>query len=504
MAVVLLHDVLTSAAHRAPDEVALVTDAGTQTFAELSGRVASVATGITTVTEPGDRVAILSENRAEYVECYYAVPRAGRLLVPLNQRLHPDEWLASLRDSGARVLIGETELLERLGEDAARAAGVETIVRLGPGYDDLAATGPRSAPPGARDDDVAWLIGTSGTTGTPKLAMLTHASLLAAVDATFRARPVREDDVFGTPFPLCHVAGYNVLGLHRTARPVVLMRRFEPERLVQLVAEHGITLLSLAPTMIAMLLEDPRTDDRVLASVRSIGYGASAIPAPVLRAAVDRWDCDLSQGYGMTELSGNAVFLGADQHRRAAAGDERLLGAAGFPAPGIELRLDDRTAEILVRGPQVMAGYWQDPEATGRALAGGWLHTGDVGRLDEDGLLTVIDRLKDVIVSGGENVASREVEAVLHRHPGVADVAVIGLPDVRWGERVTAVVVRRPGAGDVTAEDLVALARAHLAGFKTPRTVEFVDELPRNAAGKVLKQRLRDELGAGSAPRDPP
>ena len=157
--------------------------------------------------------------------------------------------------------------------------------------------------------------------------------------------------MFCTPFPLCHVAGYNVLGLHRMARPVVLMRKFDPARLVELIVEHGVTLLSLAPTMIAMLLDDPRTDDRVLASVRSIGYGASAIPAPVLRAAVDRWDCDLSQGYGMTELSGNAVFLGADEHRRAAAGDDRLLGAAGYPAPGVEVRLDERTDEILVRAP---------------------------------------------------------------------------------------------------------------------------------------------------------
>ena len=501
MAIVLLHDGLDQAAGRVPNELALVTDAGVQTFAELSDRVAQVAAGIAAISAPGDRIAILAENRAEYVECYYAVPRSGRLLVPLNQRLHPDEWLGTLAHSGTRVLIAEPELLARLGEDAARAAGVETIVDLDRDDVALAATdSPNTAVDGRA---VAWLIGTSGTTGTPKLAMLTHTSLLAAVDATLTARPVREQDVFGTPFPLCHVAGYNVIGLHRMARPVVLMRRFDPVRLIELVDEHGITLLSLAPTMIAMLLDDPRTDDRVLRSVRSIGYGASAIPAPVLRAAVERWDCDLSQGYGMTELSGNAVFLGADDHRRAAAGDERLLGAAGHAAPGVELRLDGRTDEILVRAPQVMAGYWQAPEATGVALADGWLHTGDVGRIDDDGLVTVVDRLKDVIVSGGENVASREVEAVLHTHPGVADVAVIGLPDERWGERVAAVVVRR--AGDpVTAEELVLLARAHLAGFKAPRRVEFVDELPRNAAGKVLKQLLRAELAAEAAPPDPP
>jgi acyl-CoA synthetase (AMP-forming)/AMP-acid ligase II len=500
MAVVLLHEVLDDAARHAPHEIALITDAGMQTFADLATRVTRVASGITAVTQPGDRVAILAENRSEYVECYYAVPRAGRLLVPLNQRLHPDEWVGALTRSGARVLIAEADLLDRLGIDRVRDVGVETIVGLDAPVDHAyAALGAGGADPApiatGRDTDGAWLIGTSGTTGTPKLAIVTHASLLAAVDATLAARPVRDDDVFCTPFPLCHVAGYNVHGLHRRRRPVVLMRRFDPARLVALIVEHGVTALSLAPTMIAMLLDDPHTDDDVMRSVRSIGYGASAMPAPVLRAAVERWDCDLSQGYGMTELSGNAVFLGPDEHRRAAAGDARLLAAAGFPAPGVEVRLDESSAEILVRAPQVMAGYWEDPDASGRALAGGWLHTGDVGRLDPDGLLTVVDRLKDVIVSGGENVASREVEAVLHSHPGVADVAVIGLPDPRWGERVAAVVVRRAGA-PVTAEELVALARSHLAGFKAPRAVEFVDELPRNAAGKVLKQQLRDRLGA--------
>ncbi len=477
-----------------------------QTFAELADRVARVAAGISGLTVLGDRVAILAENRAEYVECYYAVPRAGCLLVPLNQRLHPTEWVGTLERSGAQVLIAESELLERLGVDRARRAGIETVVGLDERadctYADLVA---RSSPPAheGRPGDVTWLIGTSGTTGAPKLAMLTHESLLAAVDATLVARPVHEHDVFCTPFPLCHVAGYNVFGVHQMGRPVVLMRRFDAAHLLELIVEHGVTLLSLAPTMIAMLLDDPRTNDDVLASVRTIGYGASAIPAPVLRAAVARWDSDLSQGYGMTELSGNAVFLGPDEHRRAAAGDERLLGAAGFPAPGVEIRLDEVSQEILVRAPQVMAGYWREPDATAVALAGGWLHTGDVGRLDEDGLLTVVDRTKDVIVSGGENVASREVEAVLHTHPAVADVAVIGLPDPRWGERVAAVVVQRNG-DSVTAEELVALARAHLAGFKTPRSVEFVAELPRNAAGKVLKQQLRDQLGErAAAERDP-
>jgi acyl-CoA synthetase (AMP-forming)/AMP-acid ligase II len=195
----------------------------------------------------------------------------------------------------------------------------------------------------------------------------------------------------------------------------------------------------------------------------------------------------------MTELSGNAVFLGPDEHRAAAAGDERLLRAAGYPAHGVELRIAEDDGEVLVRAPQVMAGYWDEPQASGATLHEGWLHTGDVGKLDDDGLLTLIDRTKDVIVTGGENVASREVEDVLHEHEAVRDVAVVGVPDGTWGERVTAVVVPWPGK-HVTADDLVELARSQLAGFKAPREVVFVDELPRNATGKVLKQALRERL----------
>jgi acyl-CoA synthetase (AMP-forming)/AMP-acid ligase II len=322
---VLLHDLVADAARRAPDDLALVTDVGSCTFAVLDASVRAVARGLADVAGPGDRVAILSENRAEYVECYSAVPLAGCVLVPLNHRLHPEEWTSALVRSGAKVLIAESELLARLGPTRARAAGVETIVGLdSPGgdhehhdaddiqYEQLrGATAIDPARPSA-PDDVAWLVGTSGTTGSPKLAELTHAGLLAAVDSTLAGRPVGPADTLLTPFPLCHVAGYNVLVLHRRARPVVLMRRFDPARLATLVREHSVTMLSLAPTMISMLLDSPAVDDADLSTIRALGYGASPIPAPVLRATDTRWDWYLSQGYGMTELSGNAVFLGPD------------------------------------------------------------------------------------------------------------------------------------------------------------------------------------------------
>ena len=420
------------------------------------------------------------------MELYYAAPLAGRVLVPLNHRLHPEEWRHTLDASGASLVFGDAPLLDRLD-----AAARPTIA-----FDDDPASSLEGSfvPPPRDPDDVAWLIGTSGTTGSPKLAMLSDRNLLAAVDATLPARPVGDTDVLLTPFPLCHVAGYNVFVLHRRARPIVLQRTFDAVGLTRLVREHSVTMLSLAPTMIAMLLDHPDVDDADLATVHALGYGASPIPGTVLRRVIDRWDWDCSQGFGMTELAGNALFLGPGEHRRAAAGDDRLLVAAGRPSPGVEVRLGSGD-ELLVRAPQVMRGYWQDPAATTAALGDGWLHTGDVARIDDDGIVTIVDRKKDVIVSGGENVASREVEEVLHTHPAVGDVAVVGIPDPRWGEQVCAVVVAR---ADVAAADLVAHCRAQLAGFKCPRRVEFVDALPRNASGKILKHRLRAELAAAT------
>jgi acyl-CoA synthetase (AMP-forming)/AMP-acid ligase II len=478
----LLHDLLVDAATRAPDTPAVITPDTSVTFAELVGRVDARAAQIAARTEPGDRVGVLAENCAEYVELYYAVPHAGRVLVPLNHRLHPAEWTRALDRVGARVLYADPTFMDRVGP-------TPDVIRL-----DLSAPPATTfAAPRRADDATAWLIATSGTTGDPKLAMLTDASLVAAVEVTLEARPVAPDDVLLTPFPLCHVAGYNVLVLHRRARPIVLQPTFDARVLAALVRRHGVTMLSLAPTMIAMLLDRADVDDADLATVRALGYGASPIPGPVLRRVVERWDWDCSQGFGMTELSGNAIFLGPEEHRAAACGDTRLLGAAGRPAPGVEVRLGDRD-ELLVRGPQVMRGYWEDRAATRAAIdADAWLHTGDVARIDPDGIVTIVDRTKDIIVSGGENVASREVEEVLHAHPAVRDAAVVGVPDEQWGEVVTAVVVMRSA---VPADDLIAHCRAQLAGFKSPRRIAFADELPRTASGKVRKHELRALLAA--------
>ena len=343
-------------------------------------------------------------------------------------------------------------------------------------------------------DDCAWLIHTSGTTGRPKGVMLTHRSLVAGVTNTAIARPFSDDDVYLFPFPLFHVAAYNVLHAHLRRRPVVLVPRFDAATVLALIHDERITCCSLAPTMLSMLLDHPERTPASLAGLRQISYGASAMPLDLLRRVLDELPgCGLAQGYGMTELSGNAVFLTPEDHRRAADGDPQLLSAAGRPGPLVGLRIVDdqdedvatgQPGEILVRGDQVCDGYWQDRAATEASRLGPWLRTGDVGRL-VDGILHIVDRKKDLIITGGENVASREVEDLLSTHPEVGQVAVVGVPDERWGETVCAVVVA--ATGSIDADELIRWTDGRLAGFKRPRKVIVVEQLPLNASGKVDK-----------------
>jgi acyl-CoA synthetase (AMP-forming)/AMP-acid ligase II len=464
----LLHDLLGLAAARTPDAPALHADGLTRTFAELDDRAGRLAGVLVANADRGDRVAVVADNCGAWLEAYYGVPRAGMLLTPLNQRLTATEQADLLAAAGPTVLLGQRDRLAALQPLADRFPTVRTVAAFdGGGWDTLLDAAAPPEPILAQDpDEPAWLLFTSGTTGRPKGAVLTHRSLLAATLNTALARPVAHDDVFLTPFPLCHVAGYNVLVFHLHGRPVVVLPRFRPDELAAAVAEHGVTVASLAPTMLDSLLD---LDDSIdLTSLRLITHGAAPMSDALRRRAADRLGATLSEGYGMTELSGNAVF-------------------DGRPGPLAAVRLDPDTGEILVRGDQVTAGYWSDPVVTAESFAGDWFRTGDVGEW-RDGLLHVVDRRKDIIITGGENVASREVEDALHDHPAVADVAVVGVPDEHWGEAICAVVVHRH---EVTADELVEHVRTRLAGFKKPRHVVFVEALPRNASGKVRKDELR-------------
>jgi acyl-CoA synthetase (AMP-forming)/AMP-acid ligase II len=499
-----LYDVLDAAAG-APGAPALSVDGTTWSFRELRARTDALSTHLDERCPPGARVALLAHNRLEYVAAYYGVPRNGRVLVPLNQRLHPREWADQIARSGAALVLGEPDLLDRLAGEGELGAGGPPLVPIA----ELPWDAPgRPAGAASGGDEVAWLMFTSGTTGRPKGVRLTHGSLLAGLRVSASGRPVRPGDVFCTPFPLCHVAGYQVMLHHLFRRHAVVMRRFRPADLVEAARRHGVTNVSLAPTMLedllAHLADDPAALEALRSALRVVSYGSAPMPVPLLRRVHDVLGCDLNQGFGMTELSGNATFLSPDDHRAAIASRPELAASAGRPAEGVEIGVIGEDGapvpagalgEVVVRGAQVTPGYWDDPEATAEAFAGDWFRTGDVGRVDGDGYLYLVDRLKDVIVTGGENVSSREVEDVLRTVPGVGEVAVVGLPDPRWGQSVCAVIVA-DGARPAD-EELIGACRARLAGFKTPRRIEFVDALPRTGTGKIRKSVLRARL-AGS------
>ena len=496
----LIGDVLEFAARKHPQRPALRFEDENLTFAQLRDRVRRAAHALRGLAEPGARVAVLAGNRPEYVELYYAVPAAGMALTFLNHRLHPSEIAALVGHAQASVLLVSGEFLETVDElRAAMPAGAVVVGLDGGGdrgYAELVAAAPDTEPPRPDEDALAWLVYTSGTTGAPKGVMLSHRNLVTGVLSSAAQWEIPDATVFLFCFPLCHVGGYTVLIYHLRACTVGILRAYDNDTFLRRVADWRVTQTGLAPTMIAFLLQHPGIAERDLGTLQAIGYGASAIPAEVLRRGMEVLGSDFYQGMGMSELGGNVLHLGIAEHRRAAAGETHLLTAAGRVMDLTDVRIVDAEfrdvpqggpGEMVVRGDQVMRGYWREPELTADAFRDGWFRTGDVVRQDAEGFVYIIDRIKDMIITGGENVASREVEQVLYRHR-VAEAAVFGVPDPRWGEAVCAAVVPR---GEHTVDEIVAFTREHLGGYKVPRRVEFVDELPRNVAGKVLKRELR-------------
>jgi acyl-CoA synthetase (AMP-forming)/AMP-acid ligase II len=510
----LFHDILRRVAIRTPDRIALQDiDSGvTRTYRELHERAMRLGNGIRTLADRGDRVAILSENSLEYVEAYYGIPSAGLTLTMLNYRLHPKEWVWILNNSRARVLLVAAPFLAAVTEYRDQLDSVVEIVVIGggtgefPGYESF--TGPEHAAEPAADtteDDIAWLLYTSGTTGFPKGAQLSHRNLVTAVVQSALEYEPSDETVFLNAMPLCHVAGYLVpTNLFQGGR-VLMMAGWDPERWMRTVQENAVTSGGFAPTMMAMLLNHPKLPDYDLSSLRWMGYGASKIPVEVLRRTLEHFGPIVYAGMGMTELGGNILTLDRRAHIRAAHGEDHLLDAAGKPMALVDVRIVDpagrdcavgEVGEMVIRGNQVMRGYFGNPEATEQAFEGGWFHTGDLARTDEEGFVYIVDRSKDMIISGGENIYPSEVENAIYTLRDVAEAAVIGTPDPVWGERVTAVVVTRAGA-TVSPEQIVAACKDRLASYKQPRTVHFVDELPKTVSGKIRKTDLRAQFVDG-------
>lgn len=502
----LVSDIVEYGARKHPDRIALRFEDETVTYGDLRDRSRRLANALLEVGKAGDRVAILSANCTEYFDCYYGVPMAGMALTILNFRLHPDQIAALVEHAGASVLVVGAEFADLVEGIRDRIPSVHTVVVIGGdehSWDSFVGAASTEAPAvRPSPEDMAWLVYTSGTTGMPKGVMISHRNLISGINSSALQWALPEGTVFLFCFPLCHVGGYVTLLNHLMGSTVGILRAYDNATFLRLVEEWKVTQTGLAPTMINFLLQDPALDGHDLGTLEAIGYGSSAIPAAVLRQGLDRLGCDFYQGMGMTELAGNVLHFDQEAHRRAADGETELLAAAGKPMRLADIRIVDdaladvpigQVGEMIVRCDQVMSGYWRDADATAAAFTDGWFHTGDLVRRDEEGFVFIVDRKKDLIISGGENVASLTVEQALYRHPGVAEAAAIGVKDDTWGEIVCAVVVLRDGV-TATADDIIATCREHIGGFQVPRRVEFVDALPKNVTGKILKRDLRDRF----------
>ncbi|MET0248187.1 MAG: long-chain-fatty-acid--CoA ligase [Sphingobium sp.] len=503
---------LTQCLHRmvqqAPDAPAATDAKGAIDWAGLRDRVARLAGALrASGIEPGDRVAMLAPNGTDFLTYLLGTLWAGGVVNPVNLRWTPAEIGFSLEDCGTHILIVDAAFSALVPAIREHAPGLRHVLTIGGGSDDdaldyeiwLAGAEPVEDTL-RRGDALAAILYTGGTTGTPKGVMLSHNSLSASMLGTI-ARTGPASAHYLHTAPLFHIGALSGLfialysGSHSRFLPA-----FEPVAVMEAIDGEGVTELFMVPTMIRMLIDHPRFGAFDMTNVTRIRYGASSIDGALLDRAIAAFpNAAFQQAYGMTELSPVATVLGPEDHGPDARSDGRLR-SAGRASTICEVRIVDmqdeevprgEIGEIVVRGPNVMLGYWNRPDATAEALRNGWMHTGDMGRMCPAGYVTVVDRLKDMIISGGENIYSAEVESALSTHPQVGQAAVIAIPDERWGERVHAVIV--PHAG--TAPDLQSLSdhcRTTIAGYKVPRSYELADALPLSAAGKVLKNVLRE------------
>jgi len=503
---------LTQALHRSvqqtPDATMSVFGDRARTHREVADRVARLAGALRAVgVEDGDRVGILALNSDRYHEYLLAVPWANAVIMPVNVRWSTAEIAYSLEDSGTRVLFVDDSFAAIVPEIQQAWPELRTVVHLDDGappqgalsFEELIAA--HEPIPDARrgDEELLGLFYTGGTTGFPKGVMLSHQNLhISSYGATTSGLRFGHAGTYLHAAPMFHLA--DLTGWHLElllGGRHVFVPAFEPVAVMRAIEQHGVTDALLVPTMIQALIDHPEISSYDLTSLRTVLYAASPIPQTVLERAMKAFpNAEFVQAYGMTELAPVATLLRSEDHN-----DPRLLRAAGRATASTEVRIADpegrevprgTVGEVVVRGGNVMLGYWERPEETAAAIQDGWMHTGDGAMMDDDGYIYIVDRIKDMIVTGGENVYSAEVENALATHPAVASSAVIGIPDPDWGERVHAVVVLHPGT-HATAEGLREHAKGLIAGYKCPRSVDFVEALPLSGAGKVLKRELRDQ-----------
>lgn len=488
-------------AQRRPDAIAIRYGERQWSWAEWSSRIRRAAGALRGAgIERGQCVAFLDKNHPACLEVLIGGASVGAVTTVVNWRVIGDELVHVLADSGARVLVVGAELRPAAEAAARRVPSLERIIEVGDEYESLlAAAEPAPSDAGVDTDETALVIYSSGTTGRPKGVLLSQRALVNHAANLAPAFPFGDGDANLVAMPLFHVGGigYALFGI-RAGAPTIMTREPDAAALIGAV-RAGATHAFFVPPVIARFLDASEAAHASIAGLRYIVYGAAPMPLPLLHRALSTWPgTKFVQVYGQTELCGAVTALSDDDHRDTARPELQL--SAGKAVQGCEIRIVDpdsgaelpagRSGEVWVRSNQNMSGYLNRAEATAETItADGWVRTGDVGHLDADGYVYIEDRLKDMIITGGENVYGPEVESVLIEHPAVVDAAVIGVPDDFWGESVKAIVV---ADGDVDAADVIEFCRRHLAGFKCPRTVDFVTELPRNASGKILKTQLRE------------
>ncbi len=476
-------------------------------------RLANALTGLGLV--PGERIAFLSHNRAECLEVYGAAESGGCVAMPLNFRLAAGELAKILGDGRPSVLFFEGGFAAVVDElrSAGALAGCRLVAFDAPGGDALDYDALLAAASPARPDhrpapqDLAHIIYTSGTTGQPKGVMWPHGALLGAAGAIACQSGERPTDSLLVVMPLFHVgAKIEWLAVQYMGGSAQVLPAFDPLAVFQAIQDERLSMAHLAPVMVKTLVEHPRRTEFDLSSMKNIHYGSAPVPEANLRAAVAAFGPVFSQLYGMTEHLTSSILLPFQQLLDGSDAQRQRLRSAGQPYPGVDLKIVDeqrRTlpagepGEVMLRSDFMMSGYWNNPEATSQALRDGWLLTGDIGMLDDEGFLYIVDRKKDMVISGGENIYCREVEEVILLHPGVHDTAVIGVPDAKWGEAVKAFVIRREGAA-LDEAGVIAHVRTHLAAYKRPQSVEFVTDFPRLPHGKTDKKALRAPYWQGS------
>ena len=505
---------LTKTACIFPDKPAFIHGDQQLSYAQFNARVNRLANAFQRLgLQQGENVAILQYNYPQTYESLFACFKSGLGAVPINFRLHPKEFAFIIDHSESRAVILSPEFNYSIMEVRDRIPKARRLITLKDASGDLfdyesilADAADKFTDVDVSSDDLAWLFYTSGTTGMPKGAMLTHRNLLAMVMNFYAdiAPGFTPDDVILHAAPLSHGSGlYGLPNIGKGATNVILASKsFDPELVFQTIERYQVTNMFTAPTMIKMLIDHPAVDHYDLSSLRSLNYGGAPMLVEDLKKAIERFGFCLVQLFGQGESPMTISYLPHWAHKTNGSPEEiKRLGSAGFARTNVEIMIFDREenelppghiGEIATRSDLVMKGYWNDPETTADTIKNGWLHTGDVGYLDDNGYLFIMDRSKDMIISGGENIYPREIEEVLIRHPAVREVSVIGVPDLKWGEAIKAVVAIRPGERASELE-LIRFCKKRIASYKKPKSVDFIDELPKNNYGKIVKRELREK-----------